>query len=205
MAATLIGTRDPKILDVLLQRPGWMPEKVLARLSGYPNPDACWTWTGALLAGRYGYVGLPKAVVRKVEMVLTHRTVWLALRGPIPDGYVLDHDGPNGCKNRACANPNHLQVVTSRHNTVATGSSVAAEAARKTHCPAGHALTEGNLTTAGRVQCWRQCLTCGRTHARAQGRAVMAAARALGLKRAEYGALHGWSMETALRLAAATN
>lgn len=41
-----------------------------------------------------------------------HRAMWIQERGAIPEGKELDHL----CKQRACVNPEHLEVVEPRHN-----------------------------------------------------------------------------------------
>lgn len=48
------------------------------------------------------------------RLVMYHRTVWEAENGEIPKGYEIDHE----CKNRACCNIEHLQILTSsEHRT----------------------------------------------------------------------------------------
>jgi len=43
-----------------------------------------------------------------------HRTIWRRENGDIPNGYEIDHK----CKNRACCNIEHLQMLTSsEHRT----------------------------------------------------------------------------------------
>ena len=66
----------------------------------------CWQWTMSRTGGGYGkkWVG--------DRFVLAHRAMWEKLRGPIPDGMLIDHV----CRNRACCNPDHLRVVTPKQN-----------------------------------------------------------------------------------------
>ena len=44
---------------------------------------------------------------------MVHRFFWERTHGPVPNGLVLDHL----CGNRACVNPEHLEVVTKGVNT----------------------------------------------------------------------------------------
>ena len=67
---------------------------------------------------------------------------------------VLDHL----CRNTLCANPNHLEPVTTRVN-VLRGESPSAHAARATHCPQGHPLNDQNMRVYSGA---RVCLPCKR-------------------------------------------
>ena len=69
--------------------------------------DGHWLWTGDWRAngyGRHSSNGTPES--------LSHRVAWHLVNGPIPDGMVLDHL----CRERACVNPSHLEVVTRSEN-----------------------------------------------------------------------------------------
>jgi hypothetical protein len=68
-----------------------------------------------------------------------HRVAWEAQRGPVPEGLELDHL----CRNRACVNVDHLELVTHRVNGE-RGESFAARNGRKTQCPHGHEYTPEN-------------------------------------------------------------
>lgn len=182
--------RDHSIVDVLSSDPTWFEQRIATRLAGYPDPTSCWTWTAAISKG-YGVVRLPAG-----PTVLTHRAAWLALVGPIPVGLVLDHDGPDGCHNRACANPAHLQTVTQQVNT-ANGPFTHA---CKTHCKAGHPLGGDNALPSAALKGYRTCRRCSiEDH-----RALTEAAHSLGMTRAAYCATYGWSARTARELIAAT-
>lgn len=174
------ATNDQNIIHAL-SVPGWV-ERIIQRLSGYPDPDSCWQWTGYKVDG-YGRAWSPGSHEHRVALTV-HRIMWIAHRGPIPQGLVLDHDGPAGCHNRACANPNHLREVTQQINLAAG------------HFPdgcrrAGHDLTQTSWSS-------RRCRTC----AMEKNQLLRDAARLLGMGFLEYTRLHGWSREAAERVLA---
>jgi hypothetical protein len=73
--------------------------------------DTCWLWIAGQSCG-YGKFYM------NGKQYLATRISWEMLRGPIPDGYVIDHDNPDyGCGNPACVNPEHLEPVTRAVNT----------------------------------------------------------------------------------------
>lgn len=86
-----------------------------------------------------------------------HRFSHVFYKGPIPDGYEVDHL----CKVTRCVRPSHLEAVTPRVNTLRSDSASAVNA-KKTHCPQGHAYDDSNtyITPMGR----RQCRTCRQAH-----------------------------------------
>lgn len=113
------------------------------------NPaTGCWEWTGSLHPSGYG------RVVVGARRFQTHRWVWTFLCGEIPTGLQLDHL----CRNRICCNPEHLEPVDNRTNSLRS-TGVTARNAVKTHCAQGHAFDEAN-TVLDRGK--RACLTCRR-------------------------------------------
>jgi hypothetical protein len=75
----------------------------------YDDRTGCWLWTARLDRDGYGAqvrVGSRKDSSRRT--VRPHRWLYEELIAPIPDGLVTDHL----CRNRACVNPWHLEVVT---------------------------------------------------------------------------------------------
>lgn len=65
-----------------------------------PNPD--------------GYVRLYAGKFKLPKCQFLHRIRWEFEKGPIPEGYEVDHI----CRNRACCNPDHLQLLSkSEHKT----------------------------------------------------------------------------------------
>lgn len=88
-----------------------------------------------------------------------HVVSYVAHRGQIPDGLVLDHL----CRVRNCVNPAHLEPVTNREN-ILRGDSPSAQNARKTRCIRGHELSGENLYQKPDGN--RQCRECQRMHDR---------------------------------------
>lgn len=96
----------------------------------------CWLYSG--YKDRNGYVSLRRMVEGKRP--LAHRYFYEKLVGEIPEGFVIDHL----CRVRNCVNPDHLEAVTSRENTL-RGIGVTAKNAVKTECNRGHSLNGENL------------------------------------------------------------
>jgi hypothetical protein len=84
-----------------------------------------------------------------------HRASYEIFKGPIPEGLQIDHL----CMVRSCVNPDHLEAVTHKVNTL-RGNSISAINARKTHCPKGHPYEGSNLL--GHNPSVRLCKTCHR-------------------------------------------
>lgn len=87
----------------------------------------CWAWTGAHHVEGYGEFQMDGRRLR------AHRVAWEWAHGPIPVGLEPDHL----CRNRACVNPDHLELVTHRVN-ILRGLAPTAINAAKTECPRGH-------------------------------------------------------------------
>lgn len=117
----------------------------------------CHNWTKNLHVCGYG------RVTYRGRSHWTHRAAFEISNGPVPEGLELDHL----CRNRACCNPEHLEPVTHKVNTL-RGVSPFAENARKTHCNRGHRLEGDNVRLVerrGTVE--RHCRTCNRLAVRA--------------------------------------
>lgn len=109
------------------------------------DANGCWLWTGRLDRDGYG-ANSP------------HRAAWEYFRGQIPAGLQTDHL----CRVRSCCNPDHLELVTPRENTM-RGNGNARVNAAKVVCIHGHPFTPENTYVhpigsprAGR----RTCRTC---------------------------------------------
>ena len=117
-----------------------------------PRDNGCMEFQGHIGKNGYGYV-----MFRDHTPRLVHRTVYEFIKGPIPKGLQLDHL----CRNRICVNPDHLEPVTHRVNSL-RGRGAPALNAKKTHCPKGHEYTPENTYLQKRPpnDVGRICRTC---------------------------------------------
>lgn len=83
-----------------------LPPRMVPRI--LVTPSGCWEWQGELNRNGYGRVWIDG------KRLMTHRVVYELVVGPIPEWLVLDHL----CRNRPCCNPEHMDPVTVRENTL---------------------------------------------------------------------------------------
>lgn len=127
--------------------------------------SGCWQWIASKDKWGYGKFHLGKDT-------LAHRVSYKHFVGPLPDDLEIDHL----CRNRSCVNPQHMEPVTKRENTL-RGIAPSAINARKTHCQNGHKFTSQN--TYMRPDGDRGCRQCNadasqRYRLRKSGKAVSA-------------------------------
>jgi hypothetical protein len=123
-----------------------------------PDLAACWLWTAARQRkdrDSYGVIGVTAG--GRYRMHLAHRVSYELHVGTIPQGLQLDHL----CRVRRCVNPEHLEPVTNRENSLR-----GLKGRMVTHCPQGHEYTDANTYWA-KVGT-RSCRTCNRERQRAR-------------------------------------
>ena len=113
------------------------------------SPGKCWVWTAYIDKNGYGTFKVRK------NSVLAHRLSFITNKHLPFDFLVVDHL----CRNRSCVNPDHLESVTSRVNTI-RGVSPAANNSSKFNCSRGHKLDFPNLVPSSIKKGKRDCLAC---------------------------------------------
>jgi hypothetical protein len=115
-----------------------------------PLDTPCLIWTAATSRGyaRCTRIGMPSQLV--------HRALWILRLGQIPEDMVLDHL----CRNRACCNVAHLELVTIGEN-IRRGIDARMGSNAGAVCRNGHSLWGKNLRIE-RVKQWlvRRCKVC---------------------------------------------
>jgi hypothetical protein len=124
-----------------------MLERFCSKIEITPN---CWIWKAQKNLNGYGRF----RVCTSISQFFAHRLSYIIHRGEIADGLQIDHL----CRNRACVNPWHMEVVTGRTNTLRSFN-IAAINARKTHCKNGHPFDQEN-TYRERKTGNRRCRIC---------------------------------------------
>lgn len=116
--------------------------------------NGCWQWIGGSCPLGYGRFFIGGKGFKKYTG--PHRFSYETFVGPIPAGRVIDHL----CRNPSCVNPDHLEAVTVRENTL-RGIGLTARLAQQTHCKRGHELSGDNVRLVFRGNTrMRHCRAC---------------------------------------------
>ena len=109
--------------------------------------ESCWNWIGCIDNLGYGKFSFNRKTIR------AHRFIFILLNIEIPKILCVDHL----CGNRKCVNPEHLELVSPKTNSLRSFSPPAMNS-RKTFCNFGHEYNESNtyLRPDGRRGC-HQC------------------------------------------------
>jgi len=129
-----------------------LEEQIEAGLPSDRDPVSCWLWTKKLWARGYGRVFV------KGKSKLAHRMYLELLGVQIPHGFEVHHK----CRNRACMNPAHLQVLSPEDHDgqhLDRGEARGRQQTAKTHCPSGHPYDAKNTYH------WRGFRMCRACHA----------------------------------------
>ena len=130
-------------------RPG-QPDLIrfMAKVELRASDTDCWIWIGAKTQDGYGVFCLADN-----KTIGAHRWSFKTFR---PDNFREDLTCDHLCRNRACVNPYHIEMVTTGENAL-RGVGPTAINKQKTHCKRGHPLSGNNLIdNNGRREC-RQC------------------------------------------------
>lgn len=145
----VLGSDLEKYEYYILRNP---PEVIQTAFGAKPD---CWVWCGGLTD--YGYGAFTSSWSRheggsnRVHLFVLSQIVGVDIN-PREE---TDHR----CRFRPCSNPDHLERVDQRTNTL-RGISAPAKNARKTHCNNNHEFTPEN--TFVNENGWRYCRQCNR-------------------------------------------
>jgi hypothetical protein len=153
-----ISHREPRLTEIL--------DRLMARYR-MDEATGCWVWQGRVAADGYALVTIGTQHWRG------HQASHTVFKGPVPPGLQIDHlchnrdtacAGGETCLHRRCVNPEHLEAVTGRTNTLRSVNTIAGINARRTECKWGHPFDDINtyLRTDSRGRVHRQCKACGR-------------------------------------------
>lgn len=120
------------------------------RLKRDPETN-CLVWTGPVTSSGYGHIQVGYGEGRRTVGV--HVVAYETRLGSVPSGLVIDHL----CRNRRCCNPDHMEAVTRRENTLRGASPPAVQAASAT-CAQGHPWAPETTYTGPNGK--RRCRIC---------------------------------------------
>lgn len=121
-------------------------ERILSPLRMAIDDNGCFIWTGSVDTNGYPLITV-EGKTRKV-----YHLAWANMVGPCPEDLEPDHT----CRVRRCFNPEHLEWVTHKVNTL-RGNTIVAKWAARTECHicGGHLEPTTRPSRTGRF-----CRTC---------------------------------------------
>lgn len=129
--------------------------------SKYKFVGDCWLWTSTKNWKGYGRIHI-KIKKKSYFSPQAHRLSYIIYKGTIPNKMTVHHK----CHNKACVNPDHLEIKTNDENRL-EGNCWSAKNARKTKCINGHNFSGNNLYTYYRNKSKRRgCKICRRNNVR---------------------------------------
>lgn len=113
--------------------------------------NGCWNWTRGKDWKGYGKFWLARKPGQNHSTgIAAHRWAYGQIFGEIPKTMQVHHT----CKNKACVNQLHLQLLTAKEHTYADAKSVAYFNSLKTFCPSGHPYSpENTIARKGSRRC----------------------------------------------------
>ena len=140
------------------------PSLIVRFLASTSISAGCWNWRAGKTGAGYGAIKISGRTLG------AHRVAYELSSGKsIPEKMEIDHL----CRNRACVNPEHLEVVTAKEN-ILRGTCPAAFNSKKIHCPMGHPYSKENTirtTSSATGTVRRICRICNKAafHKRKNG------------------------------------
>ena len=102
-----------------------MPQEYIEKLHArIKKTESCWIWTGANSGNGYGRFNILDKTYQAHRVAYEYFT-----QKKIHEGLVIDHL----CRNPICVNPEHLEPVTSKENTL-RGIAPSAKASKRSTC-----------------------------------------------------------------------
>lgn len=132
---------------------------VIRRLPRFARLEAsgCLVWSGSRDHSGYG-----KMTTGKIRTG-AHRLAWLAIKGDIPGDLVVDHL----CRNHACVNVTHMELVTNAENVLrGDHSGKRGRSGRRPGAGCTHGRTDGRLAVGGDGYVRWVCQACSRERVR---------------------------------------
>lgn len=120
--------------------------RFMSKVGDRSTENGCWNWIGGCGNKGYGVFNHRRSAYQ------AHRFAYTMFIGPVDPLMTVDHL----CRNRACVNPDHLEVVTNLVNIRRGNAGI--NGYSKTHCKRGHEFNDEN--TKINVAGMRQCVPC---------------------------------------------